>query len=279
MMLRYAPVAACLALILLALPWITDTLRRPDFDSGTSAPAATNSKFTLDADEMDTGEYSRLMENVMAETEGGDSYDSINGAPSAAYATPAIDATTPAYTELPPPIAPPSSLHSSSADNGAGNNTDSVASNDANNKTDNDISSDVAADYPLKPTATPLPAPEVLYTYVEEAPEPDVEDQLQPEWAGGVLVGQADQAPGNIMSFLNNYADAYAWIEITGELPGFMSKYEPVSLEGQLNWEMYYNIPRSAAKELIKEMGSRDDVAVTYNYEDGTYAIVLYSTL
>jgi hypothetical protein len=231
---------------------------------------------SLNLSTTDTDGANIVMESAMAETESGD----VNGDISSGYN--AFD-KLPATEAPPPQAAPAPDQRNFGADNGSfDNNTDNITGNDPSNKTTNDIKSVVAAVYPPVPMETPAPAPEMVYEY-DDAPAPDIENSLLPEWSGIAPGGQgqadADQATGGSMDFLSNFNDAYAWIKITGELPELMKTYEPIPLEGQLNWEVYYVIPRASANELIIEAEARNDITITYKKVDGTYAIVLYLPL
>jgi len=73
----------------------------------------------------------------------------------------------------------------------------------------------------------------------------------------------------------SNFSGVFAIIMITGELPPLLEEYEPE--EASDNGELYYEIPRAAAKALIEEISSRDGVVVNITDVTGDYAWVFYT--
>jgi len=110
-------------------------------------------------------------------------------------------------------------------------------------------------------------------------PADDPADGSFPENEDSSLSGGSQQsAPGDVLSLLDSFSDAYAWIEVTGELPEVLSEYDPVYLEDWLNWEMYYRIPRGAVLELLDAASFLCEVTVSLNDSNSDYAIVFYSS-
>ena len=274
--LKYAPIAACLAIILLAMPWFISTFNQPKFDS--FAPASTLGKnqsvqMAADSGGMETGESIP-----------GDSSDekilfSMNDLAPAPPPAPAPEAAA-------PPPAEPETTRSADGSNKDSKNSSAYieapaeASGAETYETDSqeeeyslrddwgDNEKDsIIPDSPM-PVLDPDEAPESA-----QAPEPSVELESS---GSGIPPGSMD-TPGDAFDLLSGFSDAYAWIEITGELPKLLSTYNPVALDGWLNWDVYYEIPVNVAQKLIKDTGGNDGVSVTYNYDNGKYAIVLYS--
>jgi len=259
--LRYAPIAACLAVILLAMPWFVNSLNHRSFDSG--APmlmSDMNKSSQTDADSggTDTGEallealYDDMiivgrndaaLEPVPAPAPAADAPSADPDTTRAAGAGP-NDASKFTHAEADAPAdAPEMAADTSNAQNGE---------------------SGLRADWSDDETELDGAHSSMFI------PEPEAAVGLQepPVYA---------EAPGAILSILDDFSDAYAWIEITGELPKILGAYDPEPLDDWLSWEVYYEIPTDAAQKLIKEISGSDGVSVTYNYNNGKYAIVFYS--
>ena len=86
------------------------------------------------------------------------------------------------------------------------------------------------------------------------------------------------EGPDEQKKLVNDCNNAYACIEITGELPEMLVPYVPVSAAGWQNWDVYYVIPRDVAQGLITKIENREGVVITYNHEDGDFAMVLYKS-
>ena len=258
-LLRYAPLAACLAIALLAVPWIANMLIQPRSD--VSGPALTESVMSKSA-QTDTGGAD--MGSYELPFEACD--DSLFMAGTGEVEAPA-----------PPPEAP---LPEAAAD-------DSQRSWGDSNEGGNFTVAGIEA---------PMDAPDVASDPWEAAPEEPMQQadmpggDMEEMYSGGstpLLESEGDDGSsrafdpfdtaGGVMDLLGGFSDAYAWIEITGKLPKLLDAYDPEPLDGWLNWEMYYEISVDAAKMLIKEISGSESAAVIYNNDSGKYAIVLYS--
>ena len=272
MLLRYAPLAACLAIILLAMPWIINSRNGTSNDQallGVALKSVMDTKMKTDDNIVMDGYFT-------------------NGSGSFGNATSGGSAPAPQASPEDPQFV--------------------IQRDYDNDPTDyNDtIKPSMAADAPPmdmprgepEPTLSPapLPAPLNVPDAISEAVSGtapvagsglegtmasavESEDTTWDQNAGGSFDSpMASDTSAGILDFLNSFSDAYAWIEVTGELPELLKIYGPEPLDGWLNQDAYYMIPRAAALELIKEIRNRSDVTITYNYEHGGYALVLYSS-
>lgn len=313
---RYAPVAACLAVMLLALPWIINSYSHKSYSP--APPQAVQMESQLK--KMD-----KVAENNVA------GVFPASGGNDGAFSTYSDDieassADSPAYEPMPTPTsepwltAPAPNLEypvSSAQDVQPEHANDSVpdstqnftnAPPDAADTTalpDNIGRAPAEADDGLsyvakgtiapgeEPSPAPAPAPAPSSSPSStSAPDATPEESSETENSVGYGAvetpqppsssinkeGQAVNTPDYISGLLDSFTDAYAWIEITGELPTLLTMYDSIPLDGLSNWEAYYKISRSVALDLIKETSFRDNVSVTYNNHDSGYAIVVYSS-
>jgi hypothetical protein len=109
---------------------------------------------------------------------------------------------------------------------------------------------------------------------VAPAPMDAPVDALHP--ADRMLPGEqrSDRELESISAYING---AYAEILIIGELPAMLSDYEPEPFGSWFNWEMVFEIPADGVPGLLSELGDREEVTVTYNDSNSTYAVVMYS--
>ena len=248
MLLRYTPVAACLAIILLSMPWIIDSLNRPSFYSAPPKSAQTQD---IVAQLSDAG--NGVAENSAPMPEFAEADMNIAGGAAPAQ-----------YTE--------------EGEYGESHSYDRKGSDDDGADTISPFfSMDGQMDAPMDVTAHE-PA-----TSADRGPPsfgaqiPNDDAALQPTEAEDDIRIEVVPAPSGIISFLDSFSDAYVWIELTGKLPEILREYDPEPLDGRLSWEVYYMLPRTAAQELIGEISDSDNATIMYNYDDGRYAIVLYS--
>ena len=126
----------------------------------------------------------------------------------------------------------------------------------------------------LPPAPAPTPSPE---SAPGPALSPESGEVVEDNIDNSAMESGAPEPPAEVSDILREFSDAYAWIEITGELPEFLKSYEPVPLYDLPRWGVYYKLPRDAGLELIREIRGRYGVAITLNYENSDYAIVFYS--
>jgi len=284
-LIRYAPIAACLAIILLAVPWIVNSPNWSGFDSAPRSPASVMNDSlpdgTVGGNMAVEESFNEIWGGDMPENE--DSGDTLAPAPQAAP-----------LPEAAPPAAEPESAqdnNSRSTNSGAGESASQFSSTapttDTSNmpsdpseteKDESDGQIDLAdsdMDFIATDDSTSMLLPDV-------APEPTLAPNLPSGTPEEIQPGAPPEytemeVPGDVLNLLGDFSDAYAWIEITGELPKLLNTYDPEPLDGWLNWDVYYEIPIDAARKLINEISGRKGVSVTYNFNGGDYAIVLYS--
>ena len=124
-----------------------------------------------------------------------------------------------------------------------------------------------------KPSASNMP--EEPYGTVDAPPAPSAEDNAAPVDEPDTLLSREE---AEVRDLLSEFSDAYAWIEITGELPELLGAYDALPAGGWLDWDVYYTIPRDTARELIAGIKGREEVAITYVLESSDYALVLYKS-
>ena len=252
---RYLPVAACLALVLIALPWVINTNDRSgggqpnelypmammDDAFGSSAPevmpdAAWDAAWDAPAEagggmsgRADTADGSMSGEANMA----GD-YDLREYPTGETGSGGSVSETPPAPSSAPPAEPQPEP-----------GGADAEAEGEA--QTGNSFTDATEDDF--------------------EAPP------LQPAEGGAFF-----PAPAAAPDILSEYSDAYAWIEIRGPLPDLLAGYTPEPLGGEYRFEMFFKIPSSVAQELIDEIRTSQGIAILVSNRDSEYAIVLYSS-
>ena len=244
---RYVPVAACLAIVLLALPRIIDTNRNnppPMF-----------------------GMSDVLSSSMPAQND--DSGDMLYPAP---------DALDPGDGEI---MAGGGSSHRSADDpeyqyNGAPESVTSGGSyqeaRDSDDSNEKGKSPEPAPSSPAEPEAPPNISDEPVYT-----------DLVGTDGTGGTaeeppVIGGAAKEPPAVFNKVPAYFDsAYAWIAIYGELPEIMLPYDPVFIEGWADWDTWYAIPRSVAQELMKETSPLYKIESYIMSIDSDWAAVYYT--
>jgi hypothetical protein len=317
-LLRYIPIAACLAVILLAIPRIVNITNRNS--SFPAPPAAVREAAQMDniytQKDMVSGSGNNMADgwSVDAESESmlsenGDAslYRSDNpSAPTEVFKSESDKSSAPAGTPAPmpapasaPEIVYPAEPQDSSRTEpiyGSGPNSGSAPESpnatadvsapdedsDRNTHTitgENDASENIIAQ-PPSPMEKPAPVPDALNgtSGSGKTSADGSADSPAPSSSIGNQENIAEYASNDVLGFFSGFSDAYVWIEITGELPALLKTYDPVPVDSLINWESYYEIPRSAAQELIKKISASDGVSITYNNNDGRYAIVLYSS-
>jgi len=261
-LLRYAPLAACLAVVLLAVPLIISSLNNTRSDQTAMAPALRATKFK----DMELSGESMTTDNSMPEPGGGDMFTAGG---SSAPAPPASSEITPFGSQ--------SDYTYVTADDDAIEYPGLAMEAPTDMPESAPMSPPGSAPMPEAVSDTVLSALSEAESEAQLVRNPDDKASMSQDADGSRGFPAPDQASGDIWGFLNNFSDAYAWIELTGELPKLLEVYPPEPLDGWLNWEAYYMVPRAAAQQLISEISNRDGVSITYNYNDGGYAIVLYS--
>jgi len=158
-----------------------------------------------------------------------------------------------------------------------------------------------AADSIPAPAAA-MPAPEVNLPFsLDDSISEEADGSYSLEAAGGLrsftdLVNEATRrsvSPGSAaddadseeletadisIRFSDFIGQAYAEITIKGELPEFLTNYEPFVLDLLSEWELIFEIPSTEVDTLMAELINRPGVSLVYNHNNSTYAIVLFSS-
>jgi len=263
---RYAPVAACLAVILLAIPMI-------------------NSYRTGQSDMLQpllTTLRSTNFSNDMAE-------------PRPAYdqAPREMNAAAPAAP------APGGMSESETYDEYAGGG--SLSDTDDPESDYFKYANDPAGRVPILPEATDAPQSQELTMPAEradslmpappDASPPALSDGEGAEGSAGFtdlitddenksFFDPADSSPQAAASILAYIGKAYACITFTGELPALLTGYKSDLFGGWMNWEMFFEIPLSLMPELMDELSgdSYHNVEVLLSEADSDYVIIMYSS-
>jgi len=255
---RYLPVAACLALVLIALPWAINTNDR-------SGGGQTNELYPVS-----------MMDNALSSS-------TTEAMPDAAW-----DAAWDAPAE-----AGAGTRDDGMAESGMAGRADTAG--EADIAGDNGLREYPAGETgggsvsgsPPAPSAAPPAAPQPEPGGADAGVEgeaqagnsftdAEAEDVYAPplDPADGGSFFPAPAASGDALS---EYSDAYAWIEIRGPLPDLLAGYTPEPLGGEYRFEMFFKIPSSVAQELIDEIRASQGIAILVSNRDSDYAIVLYS--
>jgi len=265
---RYLPVAACLAIVLLALPFIRNLNRGSNAPLPGSAPqlqpAAQNGAGSVAESQLDlrdSGAAERGFDESAASVSPGAAPSGMPS-PSSAPLLPSSAPHSPENEAAPSPPNPSLDTSGTGGYNtatGNGETTESPAG---------------APDYGaahgpvLAPGASSAPA-------ANEAPQPGA-PPAEKSRNGQDLYGKPPEIFAEVPDYFN---DAYAWISITGDLPPVMLDYDPVLIEGWGDWDTWYAIPRETARSLIGEMGNLDGFAYVYKNEESDTAFVFYRSL
>jgi hypothetical protein len=290
---RYVPIAACLAVTLLALPYITNYLNigYPSADIATEAVMTT--RFGEEYGQAGDDNYSDAIR---------DAADMAGGATAGGGAT-ASGGTVPA-----PAGAPPSSedTHNrvpqlSVTDN---DNNDAGASLEGSTSESFESTEDPAdTTAPTDPAEPADPAPPTDTGGGESTEPPDIGGApSEPPDSQFTLPEGLDPGieldPADIATLMGLIRDVYAWITIAGELPehpmqprmelpellasrGFIVPEELIErgmalLNTWTEWEMVFALPRAEAMELIEEIRGRTGVVIEVMNASSEFAMVLY---
>lgn len=227
---RYLPVAACLAVILISLPWVINNqgLRYNEMYSG-------------------SGESANMVVMDTVTAAGG------AAAPQAPAMTMPAEAPMPSTPIAPAPESAPVAGDSSSMSGGVA---------------------------PAPEEYAPAPAPSGTVAAEDDADgyaEPGAEFGSESEaWRNED--GRLPALPQAVVdeNTLIAFADAYAWIEINGDLPELLSGYEPEPLNGKTGFNVYFIIPRDVAQVLMKESEGYDGYDFQIKDRGSDYAVVFF---
>jgi len=234
---RYLPIAACLAVMLISLPWIVNYYSG-QFGSGgsSSAPAPTMQQLMVQPDQDEARNTAEAM------TGGGDM----------ASFSAEIDAP-----------------YGSATDNSGAMPEESMAmeSRIAVAMPDMQESGDTGTRVNRDSGDPLIQTPELW------------DASMHVDDSGKALEAEDAGLPwhSEIWRNIEGFEDAYAWVEITGDLPIILSRQEPKPLPDGLPFEVYYRVPRSVVEELVKESEARDGIEILMNNADSDFAVVLWT--
>ena len=241
---RYLPAIACLAVILVALPWvITNQGRQADY---TAAPAAAVPGAAA------PGAVARNETTQVFADAGGVSEMEVSPADEAAVDMPAM------------------------AGGASPSAHDSVTAS-RYGQAQREISD-------VDPTAPPAPsrAPEQWVTMEDTEEDAEEDTEEEPPAAEEAVPPESLWADiEELRAFDLLISEAYVLIEIHGgELPVILHEFEPEPVDGWSIWDSLFKIPREVALTLITEIQNREGARVTFAYsgQDSSYAVVFYTS-
>jgi len=277
---RYAPVAACLAVVLLALPFLTNYFRQSD-NYAVPAPAAAPEMVMQFAEDSladiddDSLWYEASPEsaagNITATSPEAEESETIQESPGRGTGSDSSEQIT---TEAPPApaAAPPPPAESAPESESAVPAPDSApampapaapAPDPAFEPFEEEADFGIGGDTEPPPWPVPDGSMETGHTEMPTPPQ------------GGRIDGGAVEPPAP--------EPYYAIIEISGPLPAMLSRFEPSHLENPtpefVNVELYL-IPRDVALELmgyLRANHNRDEFTATVMPNGGNYALVIHS--
>ena len=259
-LLRYVPMAACLAVMLLALPWIINNFSRK----------ASNDAAPMSASLYDINESAVM--NQKAEKWDEDQVMPNDKDKATGYTT--------SNDSLPAPLAPPPpsesvEIESDSSTRDYGDNGGASGESDGMGM-DQTFTMEAPQDAP-EPEVAPYAVTDPSAARQESAS--GSEGSSSPQTSDNSSKNSTNEESNDVLKLLDSFSDAYVWIEIKGNLPERLKAYEAIPLDDWLSWMVYYSISRATAQDLISELGTRDKVSITYTNENGDYAIVFYSSV
>jgi len=108
----------------------------------------------------------------------------------------------------------------------------------------------------------------------------DTAEQAEPatfDAPSDLLIEGENRSPEETELIGDYISNAYAEISVTGELPEFLTGYDPQPFGSWFGWERVYEIPSSSLPDFLSELGNREGVYVTYYNDESTYAVVMYA--
>ena len=234
---RYLPIAACLAVVLLTLPWIMDNQSRQTGLDNISPAAAP--EMSMAAPSSPDAEQDLMIE--AKDRFGGNATAGGGGGGSQMPESPLGGADMPMNDPAPAPAAEPAPAPA--------------------------------------PAAAPgnAPAPGGVPTPSTSDPHASMSDADTGEHEQVTDDNSVPLLELEFWRIFGDFDDAYAWIEIIGDLPELLTAYVPEPQGDSPDLAAYYMVPRSVAQMLIDEIKARDGFDVPVINEDSDYAIVLFT--
>ena len=277
MLTRYAPIAACLTVVLLALPFIRnmDRSSHDSFSLSGLAPASMPEAASKSANNapgspaMDAYDVENPGEagggNADAETHsGGGSLPAPSSDPSSA---PAPGAPNPGVSDA---GAPGSGASSSGAQDSGSPGSTVPGSNPSDNGPPDDRAE------------TPAPPGFTISGNDGYADEPSEWAEEEPDNDAGRTGPEGDPLPtvdaseGFFTGIPDNYNEAYAWISLCGELPEALLEFDPAPIDDWGVWDAWYAIPYETAQTLIDGMDGSEGFSYEYRDMNCETAFVFY---
>jgi len=248
---RYAPIAACLAVIMLALPFMTNRgmFDNSQFMNGAAIPAASPPViYPAPAAPEAPGNAAAGAEDYTRRIQADDEVEvEASLSPEDAQEVYRIDEndTVPASS---PPL--------------TGNNNTQLAWN---------IDSDEPppVEMPFDPGHTQAPA---------GAPPADPVEPVYPADPAEVPSnGESalDDTGHETDRFMTYFNHAFARVTVVGDFPGSLPEHE--SYGSWMGWDSVYVLPHTALTKLVEELSAHNKVEVVFHDGDSTYIVVMYS--
>jgi len=269
---RYLPVAACLAVMLITLPWVMNNYDRNTENSylAPSAPGAAAPEMQMWA----PAEAPMIMQDQIAEADS-DDMDMARSGPAMAGGG-AVMPVTPGWNE--------SAAVRDSIDRGGEVRNDSPAA-----AMPAPAPAAPAAPAPAAPAPEPALLPQVPAPESQPAELTQTEDvnlpasaadrpAMEPEHGSDITEDNSppDRIGARIYDILGDFHDAYAWIEITviGSIPEILAGYDREPLDWLYPRQVFFKVPLDVAQVLIEEIRVRENLRVPIINENSKYAIV-----
>ena len=248
-MTRYLPAAACLAVILLALPWV---INNRSFQNN-------NASFGFG------GPADMIKTEVAEEFNMAGSADSAQSGGMYAAGGGEVKPFAPAAPMPSTPMAP-------------------MDTDGQSNDYGSDADLEIGRTQPEASAVVPMPAPaEPVQATNDDLAAGAAEAEIWQSDGNRLPVSESASPPSGLPQAANeappaelSFNGAYARIEITGGLPELLTGYEPEPLYGYPGFDAFIIVSRGIAQELIKEFDGREGVSFQINDRNSDFAVVFY---
>ena len=272
---RYLPAVACLAVILLALPFALTLNNQAENDvampAGEAQPQGRVAFYSADY----SAESQIAFPDAEAEAEADEEMAVAGGGAWGAHMpTPPADAPVDTQGNLyaPAPVAAPEPGEVSLRP--MQDLPDEAPRDFEDESVQNEVffalpSAEPPVDIGGMGAAASPPQADVFEVMEQEA---DVDDSRE-------LMARMDDGTDleNILAFEELVRNSYVWIEIIGELPPMLRQYQSVQMDGWTVWEQMFRISREQAYELIEELRGQEGIVITQGDNSSEYAVVLFA--
>jgi len=269
MLKRYLPAVACLAIILLALPWVISN-RLGQSEEIVSLPDA-----IAEVDSFSTvfGRIALPEEDLSSEVSLDNGMPFSSEIPESAQSEPTAAPSAPGQvTEQAPVVGSSPDAHSVQQTEPSPEQVAEQSGGQVNAQPEEWITGDADdADFGAGGVSEEAPFTDEFI---------DTENENEPSRVPEAIPAPALAPPATdgysiVLEMMN---EAYAWIEIIGgALPEQLSAFEAESLGNLTNWDKVFIISLAAAEAIIAEIGSREGVTISYVDRTSSFALVLYA--